>query len=102
MISYEAFHRIYNASEGEPEFTIWFLDRKEDYMIIKYSDGPTFQRCGYQDEASGEIKFCSLDELCETEALDGIKLIRDWFKIDYISKGDGFGMLCEDDIDGWA
>ena len=70
-------------------------------MIIKYIDGPTFQRCGYQNEGSSEIKFNSLKELCESEVLDGIKLIRDWSKIDCISTGNGFGMLYEDNIDGF-
>ena len=51
-----------------------------DYMIIKYSNGPSFQRQGIED-GSGEIYYNSLDELYEADLIDGINLKRDWYKI---------------------
>lgn len=64
----------------EPEISIDFSDKERQYMIIVYEDRVTFQRCGAYD-GSGEIPFASLDELYETEAVDGILLKRDWDKI---------------------
>ncbi len=77
---FEEFKRLYDAADGEPEFTIIFEDKKSEYMIIKYSDGPSFQRQGFED-ASGETYYNSLDELYEADLIDGINLKRDWYKI---------------------
>lgn len=64
----------------EPEIWIEFSDKKSQYMIIVYEGWVTFQRCGAYD-GSGEIPFATLDELYETETVDGIMLKRDWNKI---------------------
>ena len=77
---FEEFKCLYDATEGEPEFAIIFEDKKSDYMIIKYSNGPSFQRQGIED-GSGEIYYNSLDELYEADLIDGINLKRDWYKI---------------------
>lgn len=70
---------------GEPEIWINFSDRKNDYMIIAFEDKCSFQRCATQGrrkyDGSGELFYKTLDELYETETVDGILLKRDWDKI---------------------
>ena len=83
-VTYEIFKKIYELFPGEPEFYICFEDKDYEYMIIKYADGPTFQRCGTNEEQSGEIKFKSLDELYNTTTIDNIILKDDWEKIEHI------------------
>lgn len=46
MISIKEFEEIYNLIPGEPEFELWFDEDGPSYMIIKYADCATFQRCG--------------------------------------------------------
>lgn len=86
IVSYESFKKIYDAMPGEPEFCIEFEDKNEEYMIIKYDDGPTFQRCGGKDEGSGEVKFESLDDLYKTVTIDNILLSRDWGKSNVVER----------------
>ncbi len=83
-VTYATFKKIYELFPGEPEFCIYFEDKDDEYMIIKYDDGPTFQRCGTSEIASGEIKFKSLDELFNTTTIDSITLKNDWKKIKHI------------------
>ena len=64
----------------EPELSLCFRGNESEYMIIGYADHVSFQRCGYYD-GSGEIEYKTLDELFETELIDGICLKRDWNKI---------------------
>ncbi len=46
MIIYEQFKELYNAMGGSPEPSIFFDGKcEEGYVIIKYNDGPTFQKC---------------------------------------------------------
>ena len=80
-LSFDDFKKIYDQIEGEPEFEITFNDKNAEYMIIKYANYATFQRCGYSDEGSGEIKYISLDDIYNSELIDGISLKRDWGKI---------------------
>ena len=77
MITIEEFAKNFDAAVGEPEYEVAFENRKGEYMIIKYSDCVTFQRCGIEN-GSGEIRFGSLDELLSAETIDGICLKRDW------------------------
>lgn len=81
MISYEEFKRIYNTIPGEPEFLIYLTN--EEYMIIKYEEYVTFQRCGINN-GSGEIKYQSLDELYNSKSIDDIFLKEDWNSIEDI------------------
>ena len=83
MISFEEFKIMYDASRGEPEFEIYFHNVKESYMIIKYKDGVSFQRCGVTD-GSGEYYYPSLLELYNTVSVDGICLRERWKDIDTI------------------
>lgn len=86
MISYPKFKEIFDNidSNREPEIEFYFKNRKNNYMIIKYNDYVTFQRCGIKEEQSGEIKFKSLDELCNSQTIDNIILINEWNNIEDI------------------
>lgn len=64
----------------EPELSLCFRGNESEYMIIGYADHVSFQGCGYYD-GSGEIDYKTLDELFESELIDGICLKRDWNKI---------------------
>lgn len=81
MISYDKFRDYFNKIEGyEPEIRIIFDNRKSEYMIIKYSNSITFQRCGV-DDGSGEVIFKDLDDLYKTRTIDDILLKEDWYRI---------------------
>lgn len=87
MLSFEEFTELYNAAHGEPEFEICFSDQKKEYMIIKYDDHVSFQRCGV-DDGSGEYDYPSLSELYQIKSVDGICLRDKWDTIETII-GDG-------------
>lgn len=56
IITYEQFKELYDAIGGSPEFPVFFDEKCEDeYVIIEYDDGPTFQRCF--GEGHGELGF---------------------------------------------
>lgn len=78
MINIETFNKIYEKIKGEPEFSIYI--NNSQYMIIKYRDYVTFQRCGINDR-SGEIKYNTLEELYNSTTIDKICLKKDWHKI---------------------
>lgn len=80
MITIDNFARIFEEANGEPEYEVAVDNREAEYMIVKYSDCVTFQRCGIEN-GSGEIRFGSLDELLSAETIDGICLKRDWDQI---------------------
>ncbi len=86
MISYLKFKEIFDNIDAnrEPEIEFYFKNRKSTYMIIKYNDYVTFQRCGTKEEQSGEIKYKSLDELCNNQTIDDIILINEWDSIEDI------------------
>ena len=83
MVDYQTFKKIYDIAFGEPEFNIIFKQKDSEYMIIKYPDGPTFQRQGFEN-GSGEFHYDTLDELYESNLIDGINLKRDWEEIETI------------------
>ncbi|MDE6030892.1 MAG: hypothetical protein K2G32_04655 [Oscillospiraceae bacterium] len=64
---------------NEPE--VWLIINGAEYMIIGFDGKCSFQRCGARGTGSGEFYYKSLDELYETETVDGIVLKRDWNKI---------------------
>lgn len=82
MISYLEFKKWFDICKGEPEIEIIFKNRKYTYMIIKYKDYITFQRCGDISIQSGEIRFSSLDELYHTKTIDNIILKEEWENIE--------------------
>lgn len=74
-------------------------------MIIKYNDGPTFQKCfagsSYEE---GEIGFASLDELYHATMPDGICLEGDWdwSRVTRVMLGDAFCLEIPEDLqDRW-
>ncbi len=82
-LSFEQFKAIYNAVGGEPEFEICFSNKSSEYMIIKYKNEVSFQRCGIEN-GSGEVFFDSLDELFSATTIDNICLKEQWTNIEYI------------------
>lgn len=86
MIDYRKFKEIFEAidSYNEPEIELYFKDKNNHYMIIKYSDYITFQRCGVKEKLSKEIKFKSLDELYNAKTIDDICLKSEWENIEDI------------------
>ena len=90
MISIEEFKDIYNLIPGEPEFELWFDEDGPDYMIIKYADCVTFQRCGNGPHGSGEFEYPSLDALLNAGLIDELNLRRDWSRIQGIIASDSW------------
>lgn len=86
MITYSKFKEIFDniKSNREPEIELFFKTRKNFYMIIKYNEYITFQRCGSLEEQSGEIRFNSLDELYTSKTIDDIILKDEWDNIEDI------------------
>lgn len=85
MISYSEFNEIFNGidSNREPEIEIYFKNRKNTYMIIKYEGFITFAKCG----TNGQSKVCeynSLEELYNTKTIDNIILKNEWNNIEDI------------------
>ncbi len=83
MIFFLNFKEIFDAisPDMEPEITLCFFNRRNEYMIIKYNDRVTFQRCGSRSEQSGEISFGSLEELYHARTIDDICLKNEWNSI---------------------
>jgi len=70
-----------NEDHIEAELRLIFDNKKYEYMIIIYDDHCSFQRCGTQEEQSGEYNYKTLDELYKAQQVDDIILERDWDKI---------------------
>ena len=83
MIDYTTFRIIYNAFPCQSEFELYFKNTIRAYMIIKYTDHVSFQRCGLQD-GSQETEYSDLDKMFHTRPVDGIYLKNDWNKIEGI------------------
>lgn len=94
MISKEEFLRIYHALGGEPEFSFLFEGTDPEYMVIKYADHATFQRCGRED-GSGEVRFATIEELLVANTVDGICLERDWTRIKGVVVDSLWDLDCE-------
>ena len=100
MLSFEEFTSIYDAAQGEPEFEIYFMNQTKTYMIIKYDDHVSFQRCGAND-GSGEYDYPSLEELYQIESVDGICLRDKWGNIETII-GDGtYDLSIPEELEGF-
>ena len=100
MISFEEFTNLYNAAKGEPEFEICFLNQRKTYMIIKYDDHVSFQRCG-SDDGSGEYDYPSLEVLYQTESVDGIRLMDKWDSIETIIADGMYDLSIQEELDSF-
>jgi len=98
MITFDEFKLIYESAPGEPEFEIYFYDKEKSYMIIKYNNCVSFQRCGITD-GSGEIYYPNLTVLYNTELIDGICLCDCWDDIETIIFNSTFDLGTDDGID---
>lgn len=98
MISIKEFEEIYNLIPGEPAFELWFDEDGPSYMIIKYADCATFQRCGNGPRSSGEFEYPSLNALLSTDLLDGLNLRRDWSRIQGIIASDSWRLNSPNDL----
>lgn len=96
-LTFEQFKIIYEAIEGEPEFSIYFGNRDEEYMIIKYAERVSFQRCGVYN-GSGEIFFDTLDSLFISNTIDEICLKEDWKNITDIIVNYTYQLSIKDDL----
>lgn len=81
MISYLELKKLFEACKEEVEIEIYFRNKEHYYMIIKYADYVTFQRCGASSIQSGEIIFSSLDKLYNSNTIDDIVLKEEWENI---------------------
>ena len=70
-MTFEEFKALYDDISSEEEYEFFFSDTDKTYMIIKYDDHVSFQRCG-ASEGSGKYNYNSLMELYQTESVDGI------------------------------
>ena len=98
MISIEEFEEIYNLIPGEPEFELWFDEDGPDYMIIKYADCATFQRCDNGPRGSGEFEYPNLDALLGADLVDGWNLCRDRSRIRDIIASDSWHLNNSNDL----
>lgn len=98
MITLSEFKMIYEIIPGETEFRLSFRGDNHDYMIVKYDDCVTFQRCGYEDE-SDEIEYTDISELLSSDLVDDINLTRDWSKIEDIVADSTFNLALDADLD---
>lgn len=99
MLSMEEFKKLYGALGGEPEFEFSFKGRDCAYMVIKYDDHASFQRCGYKD-GSGEIDYTDLDSILELDLIDGINMKRDWGRICDIVANSTISLACYSNAEG--
>lgn len=97
QLCFEQFKRIYDAVKHEAEFRICFDDHDNEYMIIKYENKVSFQRCGVSN-GSGELIFDSLDSLYIERTIDNICLNADWTKITSIIMDDFFDLCDKSDF----
>ena len=70
----------------ESELSLYFNDNPNKYIIIICEDHCSFQRCGTPKEVNGEYNYESLDELYKAQQIDGIVLLLDVNKTEYILK----------------
>ena len=94
MITYGEFKKLFDVIPGEPEFELYFDHTENTYMIIKYDDRVTFQRCGYMT-GSGEAEYNSLADLYAADLMDGICLQEDWKHITDIVIDATFSVLSD-------
>jgi len=97
MISFIEFSQLFDSAKGEPEFEIYFKGLETTYMIIKYEDHVSFQRCGV-DDGSGEYDYPSLSVLYQTASVDDICLKDKWSDIETIIADSRYDLSLTDEL----
>ncbi|MBQ9002749.1 MAG: hypothetical protein IJ087_12940 [Eggerthellaceae bacterium] len=97
MVSFDEFKELFELVPGEPEFEICFVEKPCEYIIVKYDDCVTFQRCGIKD-GSGEIEYGSLEDLCLADLIDGIQLGRDWQDVESVVVNSSWNLCLPEDV----
>lgn len=98
MVSVDEFKELFEMIPHEPEFEICFEGNPSKYMIIKYEDHVTFQRCGLKG-GSGEIEYEDVEKLFQAKLIDDIQLARDWQNIVTIIVNSSWDLCLPDDIE---
>lgn len=93
MISFDKFIELFNLLSENEEMKIFFKNRKYEYMIIKYKDYVTFQRCGEHKE----IKYNSLEEFINNKMIDDIVFIDEFDNIKDILINNTFSIINDKD-----
>lgn len=96
MIDFESFKKIFYKIPGEHEFEVSLNNTDDTYMIIKYPNDISFQKC-CDKEHRKEIVCRTLDELYNSILYDDICLKRDWNNISDITIDAAWSVI--DDIE---
>ena len=96
MINYNDFKKLLYAISGEPECEIHFNNTDDTYIIIKYNDFVTFQKCS-DEQDRGEFEYKTLDELYNSILVDEICLKNDWKDIKDIIINSTFSVVYDKD-----
>lgn len=94
MITYEKFRELFNMLENNRacEIEIYFTNKSNYYMLIKYQDYLTFGVCGESKNFS-LYKFATLDELYNSEDIKEINLRENWQYLDDIIIDSSFSVI---------
>ncbi len=103
-ISYQEFVKVFNILPLHSEIEFIFSNTQKTYMLIKYEDSVSFQRCGNSIETireynldadsvcSGEVFYRKLKDLYIEKSVDGICLQSDWDRIEIICVNNSFDL----------
>ena len=83
MIPLRIFSELFHLAPTGTEFEFYFNNTEESYMLIKYDDSVSFQRCGYY-LGTDELFYTSFEELYVVTTVDGLYLKNDWNKVKQI------------------
>lgn len=96
MLSCDEFKAILERLKPGAEIEIWTKGMTDSYMIIKYRDNVSFQKCGYPPFDVSE--YGSFDELLDEATIEGTAIRQMWDKIGDIVVNNTFSMNVDDDI----
>lgn len=88
IMTYERFVEVLNNIPFEPEFEIYLRNCDDTYMVIKYENRVSFQKCG--DNVSGEEYFDDFNELYNAQTIAGVCLRERWNDIQSIVVNSSF------------
>ncbi len=103
-ISYQEFVKVFNILPFHSEIKFVFSHTKKTYMLIKYEESISFQRCGNSIETirkynldadsvcSREVFYKNLEELYIRKSVDDICLQSDWGRIETICVNDSYDL----------